>query len=222
MSYIPSASCGERTGYSIARVLSSASVSSAAVRSRPNESQTCQSGFIASTHTLAMNVAKASFNHRPFHQRIVTRSPNHMCAISWATTFAITMLLCLRRGGRIDEEEGFAERDEAEVLHRAGGEVGEADEVELVGGIRDREVLGEELLAEGAALLGERSEGSLAGLVHDAQRHAADVDRVGDLELADDEGHEVRREEHRVGEPHPAAAVADRLVRDLPWCSRAR
>ena len=57
---------------------------------------------------------------------------------------------------------------------------------------------------------------SLAGLVHDAQRHAADVDRVGDLELADDESDEIRGEEHRVGEPHAAAAVADRLVRDLP------
>ena len=126
------------------------------------------------------------------------------------------MLFRLRRSGRIDEEEGFAERDETEVLHRAGGEVGEADEVELVGGIRDREVLGEEFLAEGAALLHERGERSLAGLVHDAQRHSAEIDRVGDLELADDEGDEVGREEHGVGEPHPAAAVADRLVRDLP------
>ena len=35
-----------------------------------------------------MNVAKASFNQMPFHQRIVTRSPNHMWASSWATTSA--------------------------------------------------------------------------------------------------------------------------------------
>ena len=35
-----------------------------------------------------MNVANASFNQMPFHQRIVTRSPNHMCASSWATTSA--------------------------------------------------------------------------------------------------------------------------------------
>ena len=33
-----------------------------------------------------MNVAKASFSQMPFHQRIVTRSPNHMWASSWAMT----------------------------------------------------------------------------------------------------------------------------------------
>ena len=35
-----------------------------------------------------MNVAKASFSQMPFHQRIVTRSPNHMCASSCATVSA--------------------------------------------------------------------------------------------------------------------------------------
>ena len=35
-----------------------------------------------------MNVAKASLSQIPFHQRIVTRSPNHMWASSWATTSA--------------------------------------------------------------------------------------------------------------------------------------
>ena len=35
-----------------------------------------------------MNVANASFSQMPFHQRIVTRSPNHMWASSWATTSA--------------------------------------------------------------------------------------------------------------------------------------
>src|SRR4051794_39864611 len=30
-----------------------------------------------------MNVAKLSFSHRSSHHRIVTRSPNHMCAIPW-------------------------------------------------------------------------------------------------------------------------------------------
>ena len=35
-----------------------------------------------------MNVANASFSQIPFHQRIVTRSPNHMCAFSWAMTSA--------------------------------------------------------------------------------------------------------------------------------------
>ena len=35
-----------------------------------------------------MNVANASFSQRPFHHFIVTRSPNHMWASSWATTSA--------------------------------------------------------------------------------------------------------------------------------------
>ena len=30
----------------------------------------------------AAQVAKDSFSHRSSHQRMVTRSPNHMCAIS--------------------------------------------------------------------------------------------------------------------------------------------
>ena len=35
-----------------------------------------------------MNVANASFSQMPFHQRIVTRSPNHMWATSCSTTSA--------------------------------------------------------------------------------------------------------------------------------------
>ena len=35
-----------------------------------------------------MNVANASLSQMPFHQVIVTRSPNHMCAFSCATTSA--------------------------------------------------------------------------------------------------------------------------------------
>ncbi len=37
-----------------------------------------------------MNVANASLSQMPFHQRIVTRSPNHMWASSWATTSTTT------------------------------------------------------------------------------------------------------------------------------------
>src|SRR5579864_7762412 len=35
-----------------------------------------------------MKVAKLSLSHRSSHQRMVTRSPNHMCAISWRIVFA--------------------------------------------------------------------------------------------------------------------------------------
>ena len=129
----------------------------------PERVPPCHSGFMASMQTCAMNVAKASLSQRPFHQRMVTRSPNHMCASSWATTFGDTMLLGLRRGRRIDEEQRLAERDQTEVLHRAGGEVGHADEVELVGRVGDAEVVGEEARGKGPALHGEARERLLPG-----------------------------------------------------------
>ena len=88
VSNMPFASSGECTGYSIDRVDASASTSSAALRERANWFHTSQSGRYASTASIAMNVANASFSHRPFHQRIVTRSPNHMCASSCATVSA--------------------------------------------------------------------------------------------------------------------------------------
>ena len=39
-----------------------------------------------------MNVANASLSQIPFHQRIVTRSPNHMCAISWTMVSAASVI----------------------------------------------------------------------------------------------------------------------------------
>ena len=47
---MPLASLGECTGYSIGRVVSSASISKAFARMRWNTSKTLQSGSIASTH----------------------------------------------------------------------------------------------------------------------------------------------------------------------------
>ena len=74
---MPCVSSGEATGYSIARVLCRASTSRALVPARANAAHTSQSGRIASTVISAMNVANASFSQIPFHQRIVTRLPNH-------------------------------------------------------------------------------------------------------------------------------------------------
>ncbi len=68
---------GECTGYSIARVLASASTSFATLTKRAKAAQRSQSGRIASTARSAMNVANASLSQIPFHQRIVTRFPNH-------------------------------------------------------------------------------------------------------------------------------------------------
>ena len=60
------------------------------------------------------------------------------------------LLLVLGAGGRIDEHHVLAERDAAEVLHGAGREVGECDEIDLVARIGDAVVLLEPAQAEGA------------------------------------------------------------------------
>ena len=60
----------------------------AAARDTVKLSQRRHSGFHASTAIISIKVAKASFNQRPFHQRMVTRSPNHIWAFSCETTSA--------------------------------------------------------------------------------------------------------------------------------------
>ena len=86
-----------------------------------------------------MKVAKASFSQMPFHHFMVTRSPNHMWAISWAITSAMRCSSsCEAR--RVDEQGRLAEGDAAEVLHGPEGEVGHGDEVDLVARVGDAEV----------------------------------------------------------------------------------
>ncbi len=87
-SNIASASFGAVTGNSTGRVLRRPSRASAAARDTPNVTHRSHSGFQASTHSISMKVAKASLSQMPFHHAIVTRSPNHMWATSWATTSA--------------------------------------------------------------------------------------------------------------------------------------
>jgi hypothetical protein len=83
---MPSASAGDTTGYSTGRVELSASVSNAAERDRPKSTHRRHSGRKASVQVISMNVAKASLSQMPFHHFMVTRSPNHMWASSWAIT----------------------------------------------------------------------------------------------------------------------------------------
>ena len=70
------------------RVLLRPSTCIAAARDTVKLSQRRHSGFQASTASISMKVAKASFSHSPFHHFMVTRSPNHMWAFSWETTSA--------------------------------------------------------------------------------------------------------------------------------------
>ena len=129
---MPSASAAVTTSYSIGRVERSASVSNAAARARPNVVHTSHSGRNDSEAFTSMNVANASFSQMPFHQLIVTRSPNHMWASSWLMTSATRCSSGLGRARRVDEQQDLAEGDAAQVLHRAEREVRHRDQVDLV------------------------------------------------------------------------------------------
>ena len=52
------------------------------------------SGKSQSTALSPTQDAKLSLSHRSFHHAIVTRSPNHMCAISWEMMAAMRCLTC--------------------------------------------------------------------------------------------------------------------------------
>ena len=101
------------------------------------------SGFHASTASISMKVANASFSQMPFHQRIVTRSPNHMCAFSCETTSATRSSSARDADFLIRQQRGLAKCDRAEVLHRARGEIGNRDQIELVAGIFEPVIVGE-------------------------------------------------------------------------------
>ena len=58
----------------------------------------------------------------------------------------------------VDEQGRLAEGDAAEVLHRPEREVGQGDQVELVGRVGDGEVVGEEPQGVGADLEREGAE----------------------------------------------------------------
>src|SRR6266567_5221752 len=48
--------------------------------------QTSHCGLKCAVHLLPIHEANHSLSQRLSHHAIVTRSPNHMCAISWANT----------------------------------------------------------------------------------------------------------------------------------------
>ncbi len=116
----------------------------------------------------------------------------------------------LRGVRRVDEQRRLAERDAAQVLHGACGEVGEGHEVDLVGRVVDAVVVLEPAEAELADVQTERGEVGSAGHVHDPQGNAVGVDRVGRVQVPHDERHEVRAHLHRVGESDDGAPVGRR------------
>ena len=55
------------------------------LRTTPNSVHS-GNGVTSAQHLMPRYSANDSFSHRSSHQRMVTRSPNHMWASSWATT----------------------------------------------------------------------------------------------------------------------------------------
>ena len=117
------------------------------------------------------------------------------------------LALVLGAGGRIDQQQALAERDAPEVLHRAGREVGQGDQVDLRAGVGDAVVVLEPAQAERTHVEAEPGEVALAGDVDEPQRCAVDVDGVRGLEASDDECDQVAAHHHRVGEADDVAAV---------------
>ncbi len=108
----------------------------------------------------------------------------------------------------VDEQRRVAERDASQVLHRAGGEVRNGHQVDLVPGVGDVEVLREEAQCERADLQGETGQWELPRRADNPEGYAVHIDGLGHFEPADDEGHQVRRHLHGGREPD-ALFVAD-------------
>ena len=213
---MPSASWGDTTSYSIGRVLSRASTSKAPVRDSPKSTHRSQSGRMWSAAFISMNVANASFSQMPFHHFIVTRFAEPLVGELVADHVGHPLQLGLAHGLGVDEQEHLAVRDAAHVLHRAEGEVGQGDLVELVARIDDVVVVGEEAQRGLADLGGERREVAHARGVGDPHRRVVHEDGRRHLERPDDERDEVRRHLHRVEERDPGLPAAAGSRRSSP------
>ena len=172
---------------------------------------------------LPIQVAKASFSQTSSHQAIVTRSPNHWCAISCAQTPAY----CRRK--RIVSSAGFDEDgrrdvgDEARVLHRPEPDgLGNDEMVELLVRVRDVEVVLEQVEDRSRGLHRPARVGAAPLRDDDPDRHLVPAGRARghDVERADRERDQVARqrlgprEDHLL---HPAGLVRlglDRRVGD--------
>ena len=76
-------------------------MASAASREGAKPTQRSHDGRKASTQSISMNVANASFSQMPSHQPMVTRSPNHM----WASSCEITS--ATRSSSVLEASSGF-------------------------------------------------------------------------------------------------------------------
>src|ERR1700684_4005939 len=220
MSNIARQSSGLRTVNSIGRVLRSPSIAIAAARETLKLSHRFHSGFHALTASISMKVANASLSQMPFHQRIVTRSPNHMCAFSCETTSA-TRSSSARdavffSASRAVSRNAIAPR----VFHRPRREIRNRNQVELVAGILEPVVVGKIFERERAYLLRPTGQRLLAGNMNDAQRRAR-IDRRGRHELADDKRDQVSGHRDRLLEDDLLLAARQLALALLPQIGRA-
>ena len=137
-----------------------------------------------------MKVAKASLSQMPFHQFIVTRSPNHMCAFSCETTSAMRSSSA-REAVFSSASSAVSRKVIAPRFSIApAAKVGNRDEIELVARIRDAVIVGEKFERESANRLSLAGEVAFAWDMDDAQGRTG-VDGVRRFELADDEGEQI-------------------------------
>ena len=139
-----------------------------------------------------MNVANASLSQMPFHHGMVTRSPNHMWATSWATTSAtrsISVCEAAASSTRSAVSRKVTRRGSPWPPRRSpgwrGGRACRRDTASRSTARRTR--------ARTRRCAGHARQVGLAGHAPDAERRLADHHRRRRLELADDEGDEVRR-----------------------------
>src|SRR5262245_33379216 len=113
-----------------------------------------------------------------------------------------------RRARRIEQQMFFAESHETGILHRAGAEVGDGDDVELVERVGDAEPLTERIDDASGRLEGEVAHRALALRGDEADGWLRKARRFLDLEVADRERDEVSRQRLRPREAE-SGPVAD-------------
>ncbi len=213
---MPSASSGDTTSYSTGRV-DRQGVDVEGGRALEAEGRPALPvGAEGVAGGISMNVANASLSQMPFHHFIVTRSPNHMWASSWATTSATRWSSCWVAVVGSTSRAVSRNVMQPEVLHGAEGEVGHGDEVDLVAGVGDAVVApgstgGRRRRSRGRSRPGR----PLPGTCTTRSGVPSTSTGAGGLERSDDERHEVRRHRHGVGEADPRPAVAGRLALDF-------
>ena len=111
-----------------------------------------------------------------------------------------TLQFAARRGVFVDQQGRLAERDRAQILHRAEREVGNRDQVQFVARIGPAVIGAEEFQRRRADGLSEAGQPLLARHRAHPQRGAVHEDRRARLELADDEGDQIGGHLHRVRE----------------------